>query len=170
MVMATCAAPGHKRRRRSSKCEVRPLEPARVRRLEDRGQDRLVAGVVKQLGHCAGPRLSPRSGPVVGCSPAPGLRRGRLLKIGQTGGFEAQAWLILRTRAHIRIAWATPTRPLRSGAARHLPARSAAIVRSGPGGVPNQVVDNGAFTGRMGYAHPTAAPGDRLDPSQGLRP
>jgi hypothetical protein len=32
------------------------------------------------------------------------------------------------------------------------------------------IADNGAFTGRMGYAHPTAAPDDRLDPSQGLRP
>jgi hypothetical protein len=30
------------------------------------------------------------------------------------------------------------------------------------------IVDKGAFTGRVGYAPPTAAPDDRLDPSQGL--
>ena len=41
-----------------------------------------------------------------------------------------EAWLVLRTRAHLRVAWATPTRPLRSGSARHLAARSAAIVRA----------------------------------------
>jgi len=52
--------------------------------------------------------------------------------IGQAGGFEPQAWLILWTRAHIRVAWATPTRPLRSGSARHLAARSAAIVDGEP--------------------------------------
>ena len=46
------------------------------------------------------------------------------------GGSEAQAWRTLRTMAHLRIAWATPTRPLRSGSARHLAARSAAIVRA----------------------------------------
>ncbi len=29
--------------------------------------------------------------------------------IGQAGGFGPQAWLVLRTRAHIRVAWAAPT-------------------------------------------------------------
>jgi len=42
------------------------------------------------------------------------------------------------------------------------------------GGVPTRpktnFVDKGAFTGRVGCAHPTDAPDDRLDPSQGLRP
>jgi len=32
------------------------------------------------------------------------------------------------------------------------------------------IADKGAFTGRMGYAHPTAAPGPARTPSQGLRP
>jgi hypothetical protein len=35
------------------------------------------------------------------------------LKIGQAGGFEPQAWRVLWTRAHLPVAWATPTPPLR---------------------------------------------------------
>ncbi len=31
-----------------------------------------------------------------------------------------------------------------------------------------EIVDKSAFTGCVGYAHPTDAPDDRLDPSQGL--
>jgi hypothetical protein len=35
------------------------------------------------------------------------------LKIDQADGSEAQAWRILRTRAHIPVGWAAPTQPMR---------------------------------------------------------
>ncbi len=69
------------------------------------------------------------------------------LKIGQAGESEPQAWLILRTRAHLRVAWATPTRPLRSGSARHL---TGSPTWRGPRRPKTNFVDNGAYTGRVG--------------------
>ncbi len=77
----------------------------------------------RRPGHCSAPRLSPRSGLSMGV-PQP-------LKIDQAGGSEPQAWLILWTRAHIRVAWATPTRPLRSRSARHLTGTLSGGVRGG---------------------------------------
>jgi hypothetical protein len=75
------------------------------RRLESRGQDRLVAGVVKQLGHCLTPRL------------------GRLC-----------AW-----------SGGVPP-PLDDRSRRRLRGPSLA-----------EIVDKGAYTGCLGYTHPTPA-------------
>ncbi len=95
---------------------VRPALVRRLghgdRRLEGRGQDRLVAGVVKQLGHCARPRLGPLIRPCRWVFPSPWRSTRR-------AGSKLQTWLICGQGLHIRIAWATPTRPLWSGSARH---------------------------------------------------
>jgi len=93
-----------------------------------------------QLGHCLDPRTQPLSSLCRwGVPQLPRLRMGRLLMTDQAGGSEPQAWRVLWTMAQLRIAWATPTRPLRSGSARHLAARSAVIVRGGPGGSPTKL-------------------------------
>ena len=76
----------------------------------------------------------------MGCSPALEDRPG--------GRVRPQAWLVLRTMAHIRVAWATPIDP----AVRLRPTPSAALVQ--------RLRDPtfwtmGAYPHRVGYTHPT---------------
>jgi hypothetical protein len=82
------------------------------------------------------------------------------LMIGRVGGSEPQAWLVLWTRGQERSYGSLGLHPP-SPAVRLRPTPR----RQGSGCAPKtDIVDKGAYTRRLGYAHPTACAGPPPQP------